>query len=65
MKNKKTENKRIVKGNETIFPQRNRVTPMFLDNLITSNKTTSKGNVVSTNAENVALAKKEVDSNHK
>ena len=38
----KTENKRIVKGNETIFPQRNRVTPMFLDNLITSNKTTSK-----------------------
>ncbi|NLJ17194.1 MAG: hypothetical protein GX346_08705 [Clostridiales bacterium] len=65
MKNKKTENKRIVKGNETIFPQRNRVTPMFLDNLITSNKTTSKGNVVSTNTENVALAKKEVDSNHK
>lgn len=63
MDNKNSKNKRIIKGNETIFPPRNRVSPMFLDNIITSNKTDSDGRIINLSPENAFLSKKEVDEN--
>ena len=63
--NNHSNNKKIIKGNETIFPQRTRVSPMFLDNIITSNKTDADGGIINISPENAILAKKEVDDNHK
>lgn len=64
MDNKNSKDNRIIKGNETILPPRNRVSPMFLDNVITSNKTDSDGRIINLSPENAFLAKKEVDENH-
>lgn len=65
MINENSKKKRIIKGNETILPPRNRVSPMFLDNIITSNKTDSDGRIINLSPENAFLAKREVDDNEK
>lgn len=48
-----------------IYRPKNRVIPVFKENVIVDNYTDSDGNVKNRSEENVILSKREVDANHK
>lgn len=57
--------KKIIQGNDTKIDKSAKITPLFMDNVITANKTNSDGQIINVSPQNAVLARNEVDANHK